>query len=198
MLERLLLVVVAAVARPWHDPGAIGTPSARMSPFCAYAPRAAMGQPRRPDCCGAGIWPYSVSDDVGCTSALTLICGTWTDHVAMFRRLPGMRDMQCSRGAHAANDAAGTGVVALRCTSPRRYSWVEISPGGRDAYQSVRLGFHSPASSRDRLAYAALAFAALRTNGRRVCPCPDMVPRPWHPLTGRDDWLGSRQACSPS
>jgi hypothetical protein len=57
---------------------------------------------------------------------------------------------------HAADDAAGTAVVTLRRTPPRRCSW--MSPGGRDADQFVRLDPHSPASSRDRLAYAALAL----------------------------------------
>src|SRR5262249_25246814 len=84
---------------------------------------------------------------------------------------------------------------------PETLLMVEISLGGRDADQFVRLGPRSPASSRDRLAHAALAFAAVSTNGRRLCPCPDMVSRPQHPsraLTELDDWLGSRQACPPS
>jgi hypothetical protein len=54
---------------------------------------------------------------------------------------------------------------------------VEISPGGRDADQVVRLGPHSPGSSRDRLAYAALAFAAVRTKTEDECA----LVRTWSP-----------------
>jgi hypothetical protein len=63
---------------------------------------------------------------------------------------------------------------------------VEISLGGRDAGQFVRLGLapHSPASSRDWPAYA-LAFAGPMEDG--VCPCPDMAPRPRNPSRERDD-----------
>src|SRR5215831_19355969 len=42
---------------------------------------------------------------------------------------------------------------------PETLLMAEISLGGRDADQFVRLSPRSPASSRDRLAHAALAFA---------------------------------------
>jgi hypothetical protein len=46
-----------------------------------------------------------------------------------------------------------------RAHVPETLLMVKISLGGRDADQFVHLGPHSLASSRDRLAYAAIAFA---------------------------------------
>ena len=86
-------------------------------------------------------------------------------------------------------------MVTLRRHVPETLLMVEISPAAAMPISS-RVSALTYRRHRE-IACAALAFAAVRTNGRRVCPCPDMVPRPVHPsraLTERDDWLGSRQA----